>query len=241
MLAGIAHNGVSVRTLADSVLGRTLLRLFALADSDFPRDEVCVLFGAAPLLDGRGRPIPAVEWERVSREAAVVRGIDEWRTRLDGYAASRPEADWDRERAGRALREFVEMLAEQLDPASLPRSWAGLAKWAHRLVSRFLGADARRASWPELEREAARRVEAVLDRLGGLDAIDGGPTLDVFRRTFELELDAARDRVGRLGDGVLVGAGRVRARCRARPSVGVRPRRRRVPVGAARRPVARRP
>src|SRR3954454_6898765 len=50
--AGIAHNGASVRTLAESVLGRTLLRLFALAGSDFARDDVCALFSAAPLLDG---------------------------------------------------------------------------------------------------------------------------------------------------------------------------------------------
>ncbi len=78
-------------------------------------------------------------------------------------------------------------------------------RWAHRLVRRFLGDDARRASWPPLELEAARRVEAALDRLGGLDAVDAAPTLDIFRRTLELELAAAHDRVGRLGEGMLAG------------------------------------
>src|SRR5262249_17578833 len=33
-LAGISHNGAAVRTLADSVLGRTLVRLLALADGE---------------------------------------------------------------------------------------------------------------------------------------------------------------------------------------------------------------
>src|SRR5205807_6264118 len=31
------------------------------------------------------------------------------------------------------------------------------------------------------------------------------PTLDTFRRTLELELSAARERVGRLGEGILAG------------------------------------
>jgi ATP-dependent helicase/nuclease subunit B len=203
--AGIVHNGASVRTLADSVLGRTLLCLFDLAGSDFTRDDVCALLAAAPLLDGNGRTVPAIEWARVSRKAAVIRGIAEWRARLDGYVASLGDNAWgQRERArAEALRGFVESLAAELDPPSLPRTWAGFATWAHRLVRRFLGNERRRETWPALEAEAARRVEAVLDRLAGLDAVDRGPTLESFRRTFELELRAARDRVGRLGDGVL--------------------------------------
>ncbi len=56
------------------------------------------------------------------------------------------------------------------------------------------------------EQEAARRVESALDRLAGLDTVEDAPTLDVFRRTFELELAAARDHVGRLGEGLLVGS-----------------------------------
>src|SRR4029077_15900193 len=39
-LAGIAHNGAAVRTLAESVLGRALVRLLALADGDLRREEV---------------------------------------------------------------------------------------------------------------------------------------------------------------------------------------------------------
>jgi ATP-dependent helicase/nuclease subunit B len=49
-------------------------------------------------------------------------------------------------------------------------------------------------------------VEAAVDRLGGLDEVEANPTLDVFRRSLALELDAARDRVGRLGEGVYVGS-----------------------------------
>jgi ATP-dependent helicase/nuclease subunit B len=207
VLADIAHNGATTRSMSDSVLGRGLVRILGLADTEFARDDVCGLFASAPVLDGRGRPVPAARWERVSRDAGVVRGVDEWRSRLAGHAAT----FGDDERGARAraqvdaLAAFVAGLADALDPVTLPRTWSGLANFAHGLVSRYLGAEARRDSWPPFEQVAARRVESVLDRLGTLDAIDPAPTVDVFRRTFELELDAARDRVGRLGEGVLVG------------------------------------
>jgi RecB family exonuclease len=205
--AGIAHNGASVRTLADSVCGRALLRMLALGDADFDRDHVCALFAAAPLLDGKGRRISPIEWERISRRAGVIAGLGEWRTRLEAYAAQYDDEGWGgRERArAEALRDFVAEIATALD-ARTP-TWAGSARWAQQLIRRFLGDDRRRARdrWPDIEQEAARRVEAALDRLAGLDAVDTAPTLDVFRRTLELELDAARDRVGRLGEGVLAG------------------------------------
>ena len=68
-LAGIAHNGVSVRALDNSVFGGALLRLLALPDDGFRRDSLFALLAAVPFLDGQGRPAPGVRWERVSRRA----------------------------------------------------------------------------------------------------------------------------------------------------------------------------
>ena len=62
-----------------------------------------------------------------------------------------------------------------------------------------------RADWPEVERQAAEKIEAALARLAGLDAVEAAPGVAVFRRTLELELDADLGRVGRLGDGLLLG------------------------------------
>jgi ATP-dependent helicase/nuclease subunit B len=59
--------------------------------------------------------------------------------------------------------------------------------------------------WPDDERRAAEKTDAALDRLATLDAVDAEAQLDVFRRTLELELDADLGRVGRFGEGVLVG------------------------------------
>jgi RecB family exonuclease len=213
-LAGIAHNGVSVRTLADSVLGRSLLRLLALADDDFRREDVFALMAGAPLLDGRGKVVEAAPWERISREAGVIGGVTQWKARLERYVATeagRVRSDDDgavaRARAERAraegLQRFVERLSADLDRA--PSSWRKLARWAHELVERWIGDEDARQAWTPFEREAARRVEAALERLGGLDSIEADPSVDVFRRSVTLELDAARDQVGRLGEGLLVG------------------------------------
>jgi hypothetical protein len=103
------------------------------------------------------------------------------------------------------LRDFVAGLVRDLDPESVPRSWSGKCRWVHGLIARYFGREAMRESWPPFEQEAARRVELVVDRLFGLDDVETAPSLDVFRRTLELELTSARDRVGRLGDGLLVG------------------------------------
>jgi ATP-dependent helicase/nuclease subunit B len=210
-LAGVAHNGVSVRTLADSVLGRGLVRLLALPDHDFRRDDVFALLAGVPVLDERVRPVPAIHWERISREAGIVRGLGEWDARLARYAASLVETDddpsgWAERERGRthALQRFITTLAGDLD--NPPSSWSGLARWTHELVARWIGSEATRVHWSDFEQEAARRVDAAVDRLGGLDDVESAPTLDVFRRSLALELDAARDRVGRLGEGVLVGS-----------------------------------
>ena len=93
-MAGIAHNGVSVRTLADSVLGRALLRLLALPDDGYRRDNVFALLASVPVLDGHGREVPAVKWERVSRDAGVVGGaggVGEWADRLQYYVKMLPD------------------------------------------------------------------------------------------------------------------------------------------------------
>lgn len=212
-LAGIAHNGVSVRTLADSVLGRSLLRLLALVDHDFRREDVCALMAGVPLLDGRGRPVEAAVWERISRDAGVVGGVAQWKARLDRYLAGLPESDSDsngtpswvdieRSRAT-ALQDFIARLAADLERA--PRSWSEMARWARRIVARWIGEEDRRVTWSPFEQEAARRVDAAIERLGGLDSVEASPTLEVFRRSLALELDASRDRVGRLGEGLLVG------------------------------------
>ena len=207
-LAGIAHNGASVRALDDSVLGRALLRLLALPDDGFRRDALFTLLAAAPMLDGKGHSVPSAAWERVSRLARVVGGLEQWHVLLDAYAAELGERDWDareRARVGQ-LRAFVDALADDLDPARVPASWSAKARWAHRLIRRWIG-DERRREIVAGVRAGSGAVASKARSTGwpGWTRSRRRPSMAVFRRTLELELAAARERIGRLGEGVLVG------------------------------------
>jgi len=221
--AGIARNGRATLALRERVAARTLLGLLALSDRGFRRDELFTLLAGAPVRTPDGRRVPTSAWERVSREAGVVAGPGQWDVRLAALAAAQhAEAEamrrhpdevpeWQAERAERQarraeeLRAFAVELIARLEPATMPSTWDGLAHLCRDLVGRYLGGDATRASWPEPERVAAEKVLTAVDRLGALDGVDPAPTVDRFRRTLELELDADLGRVGRLGEGVFVG------------------------------------
>jgi hypothetical protein len=221
--AGIALNGAAVMPLTARVAGRTLLHLFELPESGFRREDVFAWLAGARLRQDGGA-IPVTAWERLSREAGVVGGRRDWDLRLATMAddldakATRDEADPDapewraessRQQATRArdLRTFVLGLIDDLaQAAAQPRPWGEHVAWARRHLANLLGSERRRVSWPMAEQKAAERVEKALDRLACLNAIEKTAALDVFTRTIELELEADLGRVGRMGEGVLVGS-----------------------------------
>lgn len=220
--AGIASNGAAVRPLSDRLLGRWLLDLLALADQRYSRPAVMALLSAGPLRGTDGWTAAAGAWERVSREAGIVRGADEWdhklkalaedlRARAVAESASQEPREWRMEQFQRdadhadALRTFTASLFDRLQAAQSMTTWADLATWAHDMIERYVGDERRRGAWPEVERSAAERVEAAVDRLAGLDSVEPSTSLDVFRRTLRLELDDDLGRVGSFGQGVLVG------------------------------------
>ena len=222
--ADIDSFGRAVRPLADRLLGRWLLDVLDLDQRGWRRDDVFAALAGAPVRRPDGRPLPLSWWERISRDAGVVRGRAQWRAQLTKAAeVARRDADtfeadpdddreWLPERLRRqaadaeALRDFVETLAVRIDTGRALTSWAGLRTWALTLVEDHLGGEQAWQAWPPTERDAAEAVAAALDRLGSLDAVDGAAVdLEVFRRTLELELEADLGKSGRSGTGVLVG------------------------------------
>ena len=216
--AGIAANGTPVRKVGDMLAGRVLRGLLALPDRRFRRCEVLAVLSSAQVLDADRRPVPVRLWEQVSRAAGVVEG-DDWAERLVAFTderVRRATAAEDDERSGlarrfrheadaaRSLGSFVAALRAELAAGEALGNWQEMAAWASGLLGRYVGDD--RSDWPEPEREAADRVETAVERLGGLDALGGPPpTVEVFRRLLDGELDVALQRIGRLGEGVLVG------------------------------------
>ncbi len=218
--AGIPRAGTPVRTVASSVAGRTVRALLALPERRFRRSDVMALLAAAPVTGPDGRPVPGRAWERISREAGVVDG-DDWERRLGSYAARlgarADEAAADereglaaglREDAGRALdlAAFVRDLRGRVEHVAAASDWAALAGRTGLLLTRTLGPPERRRRWPDEEQRAAERVDVALEALGGLDAVGGPPPdVEVLRRSLDASLSASLRRVGRFGEGVLVG------------------------------------
>jgi len=220
--AGIATNGAAVLPLSSRIAGRTLLDLLALPDGGFRRQDVFAWLTSAPVLV-EGRWAPVADWERISRDAAVVAGRDDWDHHLSQFAqgqeeraarlvaedAPEPNVLRARRRAerARALRALALELIDDLDGrlrSALP--WSAHARWAQGRLDALLGSARERTSWPQPEVKAAERVEQAIARLGALDAVEGPVGLEVFRRTLQVELEADLGRVGRFGDGVLVGS-----------------------------------
>jgi len=220
--AGIEFSGPGGRTSAGSFMGRGLLNLLDLAGRGFRRNDVFALLGAvAPGLQDRGVADVAA-WERIARRAGVVRGVEQWGQRLGRFAAEQREAaereradpegyEWHAERrerdaqAAEELAEFMAALMSDLCPDEPPASWAGYCRWARALIDTYVGDERSRQDWPEVEQRGADGVLDVLHHLATLDEIDPHPTGAVFRSTVAQELAASPGRVGRLGQGVMIG------------------------------------
>ncbi len=220
--AGIDMNGSAVVPVAARMAGRTLVGLLDLPASRFRRSELFAWLAGARLRH-RGRPVPITAWERLSRDAGVVEGRQQWDDLLTRLAVDHDEqaalaeadpdappwrAEQERTRADRAreLRDFVLGLIDDLDEAGRGlRPWPDRSRWARDRLGSLLGGPAHRRHWPVAEERAAERVERALDRLGRLGDVEGPVGLDVFARSLELELEADLGRVGRIGEGVFVG------------------------------------
>ena len=221
--AGIPHNGPGVRRLADTLAGRTMRALLGLEALQFSRDAVIDLLSDAPLVVD-GSLVPATAWDRISREAGVIGGIDDWSRKLARHRAALAQRLADLiddgasagalARASRQIEQvdllngFVRALGAELAPDRRPRSWRGLGRWADELSRRLLppGDD-----WPSREVEALHRVRDMLTRLGGLDTVRPHPGFDEFVDAVDSELDATADRVGRFGEGLFFGPTRLAA------------------------------
>ncbi len=221
--AGLPWSGPGHRSLANSLAGRTLRRLLALATRGLEREAVMTLLASAPIDDSTGHEVPAALWDRLSRQAGVIDG-EHWVPRLSELAGS-SETD-ESKQATVALAGFVEGLAADLRPPT-QRSWRAWARWASSLLERYLllsgeaagpdsqteaGSDTEVGSdteagpeWPEDERRSLGELHQLLDRLADLDLLGLEPTLDTFEATVLAELSGVVMPGRRLGTGLFIG------------------------------------
>jgi ATP-dependent helicase/nuclease subunit B len=221
--AGIPVNGPDPRRLADSVAGRTLLGVLALPDARWRRDRVMDVASGGPLRhdDEQIRP---TAWDQLSREAGVVIDHADWRRKIEHDEARSNERitqlltdppsehrDYqlqklrDRVTDGHRLMAFVDSLQALVRAVEQADGWPEKCGAATVLLHSLLGPERSHTMWPEQEQEAFGRVEDALIRLSALAEIEPNPTHAVFQRALRAELDVARGRHGRFGQGVVYG------------------------------------
>ncbi|MFM8305174.1 MAG: PD-(D/E)XK nuclease family protein, partial [Actinomycetota bacterium] len=222
--ADIPTHGPRPATLRKSVAGRTLLALLRVRDGGYRRDDVCALFATAPVRERPGGPpVPGARWDRISCQANVVAGPEEWVTRLARFRTDREEhlarraveagmlfAPEAVDRAADHVTEHIERLARfvrELVDATVPPppSWSALSTWALALLDRYL--DPRPTDspvWPADELASYERVVECVHVLGQLDELGAPASTTAFVRALEDELDHSVGHGGAFGDGVLI-------------------------------------
>ncbi len=214
--AEIPFNGPSRTRLAESVPGRTILSALALPSERWRRDRVMALVSGGPLRVA-GEPCRPSAWERLTRDIGVVGGLADWHSKIARRRhtlGSQLASDVEPRLADRIAREqadidqmshFIEATASRMQQLEAASGWAAKADEAKALLTDLLGPAHRHTAWPEAEQEAFERVEAAIERLATLDDIEPEPTHHVFLRAVTSELDVARGRSGRFGNGVVYG------------------------------------
>ncbi|HUR50196.1 MAG TPA: PD-(D/E)XK nuclease family protein [Acidimicrobiales bacterium] len=222
--AGLPFSGPGIRRLSDTPAGAALAGLLEMAEGDLRRNEVMDWLASAPILDTDGQLVPSTAWDRVSKVAGVVGGMEQWDARLEAFAsASMQRADefegggeggeeWKAAAARRdaelaaGLRTFVSELIERLTvglPGDAP--WSDWCAWACATLERYLGSAFKHGAWPDSEQEAFVSVLEALQSLVALDELGHSADISAFRSAAAQALQSPAGRVGRFGDGVLVG------------------------------------
>ncbi|MFC8596827.1 PD-(D/E)XK nuclease family protein [Isoptericola sp. NPDC057191] len=216
--AGIRVNGPGSRPVVERALARTVLELLALGPTDLPRADLFRALAGAPVRDFAGSRIPVSRWERLSREAGIVGGPD-WGGRLADFVASAERAagaDEDDERpwairaarrraeTGAELLAFTTRLRDELARAAALTAWRELSVWALDLVTALIGEGEELQKLPPEEQHAGAVVTTALRGLAVLDDVGAAASLEALADVLRSELENARPRVGKAGDGVLV-------------------------------------
>jgi ATP-dependent helicase/nuclease subunit B len=191
------------------VIGLVELSLPVAPGQELDRGAVMAWLGQGPLQvgDGLTRELATVEasgsipvgaWDRCSRAAGVLSGIEAWRHRLRSYA----QHLIDRQPTSHSLLVtndlalFIERLHSLSAALSTVQSWRGFRRWAEGALAELLE--------PSALRDALADALADLDPLDGVEALGHLPASERLRR-FAAALDVVLDRPS--GDGHRYGVG----------------------------------
>ncbi len=229
-LAEVPMAGPGRRALAETAVGRTLTGMLQLSASlntedALRRDEVMGWLTGCPIRQSRNIDrehfIPS-RWDAISRKAGVVRGINQWKQQLTGYASQKdkeingrdeevPETrvkrlQADAQAALAALR-FIEELADDLQPPRAGAQWSEFTQWAQNLLNKYLRrrlTENREGDQQQSEDAAKQKIDRLLQDLSAADTLPATASLTSFRQVVEDYLQLPEGHIGETGKGVFV-------------------------------------
>ena len=215
--AGLEPVVIGGKPISESFAGRGLLGLLQLPGRKFSRGAVLNWLSSLPH-GGEGPSL--AQWDRISRKAGVVKGVEQWRDRLrrkveeDRATIEKLEKEDDESTEPRrsflrsevAATEQMAARIEEMHRRTQPPAtteWAVFARWAMDLKDRYLKT---RSSWPVDQVEAAQLVEDTINGLPAAASLDGEVDIARFADTLEAALSSRTRPDGRLGTGVVTGS-----------------------------------
>ena len=209
--------GLGGKPISESFAGRGLLGLLHLQGQRFSRGAVLNWLSSLP----HGGDGPSLtQWDRISRKAGIVRGVEQWSDRLqrkleedrgkieklekEDDESTEPLRNFLRSEAGATeeMRRRIEEMDRRTRP---PRShdWAELAKWALELRGLYIRVG---KGWTTEQEESALLVDETIGALAAAAPLDTEVEVDRFVETLEQSLVARRRPEGKLGKGVVTGS-----------------------------------
>jgi RecB family exonuclease len=210
--------GLGGKPISEFFAGRGLLGLLHLQGQRFSRGAVLNWLSSLP----HGGDGPSLtQWDRISRKAGVVRGVDQWSDRLqrrldenrstieklekEDDDATEPLRSYLRSEMGATeeMRRRVEEMDRRTRPPGATSGWAGLAAWALELRERYIPVG---KGWAAEQQEAAQLVDETIGALAAAAPLDDEVEVGRFVETLEQALAARRRPQGKLGQGVVTGS-----------------------------------
>lgn len=155
--------------LRERIAPRALLSMLALPDDGFKRIDLMNLLASAPIVAGAagasgpttptgppGDLVPSTAWDRISSEARVYQGMDNWQTQIQAFIRSRQaskslfeateEEDSENRirgieadiRQARALLDFVKSMEASVSAVRQAKTWRDKVGAAKALLDEFL-------------------------------------------------------------------------------------------------------
>ena len=206
-------------TVATRLLSALLSGVAPVSGPPLDRAAVIDLASACALL-GRLDPSQVSSWDRVSRDARVVAGVDQWHVRLEALAGRSARAA----KAARTLLGFVDEVEAVRAAAHEQGTWPSFAEWlAGALETMGVPAD--------------DQILSAVRRLARLADVEAGVSLDGFAAVARDVVADQTEGLGSLGrTGVAVRLSGAGARPPVPPGLLRGPRRRALPGSPVARP-----